>query len=178
MILITKKVLAMLIALVAQQEAMDKDFKPLGEMTGADTAIERPMAMMVTSEQEFIKLWYAHKELFGDAQNGSAGVQVAEAQVPKVDFKKNVVIAYFAGQTNGVLGYELADVNTKGKTNVVRILPQVLTGGPGLVNSTYGMWVFPIPKKAVELELIIGMDKNQPVVRKLGKFEPPKVIKG
>lgn len=174
MIILHKKILAIMLSLVAQQQTTDKNFKPLGEMSGADTAVERPMASMATTEKEFIQIWAAHKELVGDPPGSVTGVIVENDQVPKVDFTKNVVIAYFAGQTSGIMGYSVADVDTKGKTNVVQIKPEFLGTDIGVATNSYGMWIFPRPKKAVELELIIGMKDGKPVTRKIGKFEPPK----
>ncbi len=163
----------MVLALLAQQ-AEQKDFKPLGELSGADSAIERSFSTMVNTERDFVQLWRQHKEIFGDPPTLS-GAMVIEAQVPKVDFQKNVVIAYFAGQTQGVAGYSVADVDAKGKTILVRIVPEMLGTSTGVMANSFGMWVFPKPQKPVELELVVGRNQQgQYLTRPLGRFEPPK----
>jgi hypothetical protein len=170
-----KKAILMILSLIAQQEAMDKNFKPLGEISGADTTVERQMSSMATSEKEFVQLWTIHKELYGNPIG--TGVVVENSEIPKVDFTKNVVIAYFAGQTTGIMGYTVVSVDTKGKTNIVRIKPEFIGAVAGISANSYGMWVFPRPRKAVELELIVGMDNGQPVTRKIARFEAPKAVK-
>lgn len=163
----------MAIALLAQQ-AEQKDFKSLGELTGSDSAIERPLSVMVTEEKDFVQLWRQHKEIFGEPPT-LGNVSVIDAHVPRVDFQKNVVIAYFAGQTQGVAGYSIVDVDAKGKSILVRIAPDILGTNIQMVANSYGMWVFPKPKKPIELELVVGRNQQgQFVTRSLGRFDPPK----
>jgi hypothetical protein len=165
-----RKAIPVILAMIAQQAAEMKNFKPLDEATGTDTAIDRQISMMITDQRQFVQVWREHKEVFGEGQGGN--VAVVEAQVPKVDFKKNVVFVYFAGQTQGIDGYELGEINTKGKTATVNIVPHYFVNN--LISNSYGMWVFPRPTKPVELQLVIGMDKGKPVTKKIGRFEPPK----
>lgn len=173
MLLHLRKGIALVLALLAQQ-AEQKDFKSLGELSGTDSAIERPFSVMVTDEKDFNQLWRQHKEIFGDPPN-LGSVAVIDAHAPKVDFKKNVVIAYFAGQTQGVAGYSLVDVDAKGKTILVRIVPEMLGTNIQMVANSFGMWVFPKPKKPIELELVMGRNQQgQYLTRPLGRFEPPK----
>lgn len=169
MMLLLKKGIALVLTLLAQQAAEDKNFKPIGEISGTDTTIERQMSVMVTDQKQFESLWQDHKGLIG---GGTAGI--IEAQVPEVDFKKNVVFALFAGQTNGIANYDIVDVNTKGKTNVVRFKANQFPAGASIVSSSYAFWVFPRPNKAVEFEFISGYEGNKPIIHKVARFDPPK----
>lgn len=163
------KVIAMVLAVLAQQAAEDKDFKPLGEISGTDTTIERQSTILVTDQKQFEAVWQDHKGLVGGSNSG-----ILESQVPAVDFKKNVVFALFAGQTNGVESYSIVDVNTKGKTNIVRFKANQFPAGLALISSSYAMWVFPRPNKPVEFEFITGYEGNKPITQKVARFEPPK----
>lgn len=163
------KAIALLLTILAQQAAEDKNFKPLGELTGTDTTIERQMSAMVTDAAQFQALWHDHKGVIGGGGGG-----ILEAQVPEVDFKKNVVFALFAGQTSGVESYSIVDVDTKGKTNVVRFKANPFPGGVTMIGSSYALWIFPRPNRAVEFEFITGYEGNKPITRKVAQFEPPK----
>src|SRR5690242_4166940 len=121
-----RKAIPVILAMIAQMQSEMKNFQPLDELTGTDTAIDRQMSLMVTSERQFVQLWRQHKEIFGEGQGG--GVTVVEAQVPKVDFKKNVVFVYFGGQGQGIDGYDIGEINTKGKTATVNIVPHFFAG--------------------------------------------------
>ena len=169
--LLLKKGIALVLTLLAQQAAEDKNFKPDGAITGTDTTIERPLNLMVTDQSQFEALWREHKGVIG----GTSGI--LEAQVPEVDFKKNVVFALFAGQTNGIEGYSIVDVNTKGKTNVVQFRANPVPIGLSLVGNSYALWVFPKPNKPVEFEFITGYEGNKPITKKVARFEPPKKAK-
>lgn len=169
MLLLLKKGIALVLTLLAQQAAEDKNFKPVGEISGTDTTIERSMSAMVTDQKQFEALWQDHKGLLG---GGAAGI--IEAQIPEVDFKKNVVFAFFAGQTNGIANYDIVDVNTKGKTNVVRFKANQFPAGAAVVSNSYALWVFPRPNKPVEFEFISGYEGNKPIIHKVAKFDPPK----
>jgi hypothetical protein len=170
------KAVGLFLSLIAQQ-ASEKNFKPLGEITGTDSAIEQPMAAMITDQKAMTQLWRQHKEIFGEGvANGQN--RVIELEVPEVDFKKNTVIVYFGGQTQGVMGFEVLNVDVKGKTNIVRIAPTELSGiGGSVVANAFGMWVFPRSSKPIELELVVGYDNRQPVFKKVARFEPPKQAK-
>ncbi len=159
----------MVLTLLAQQAAEDKNFKPAGAITGTDTTIERPMSVMVIDQRQLEALWQEHKGLIG---GGTAGI--IETQVPEVDFKKNVVFALFAGQTNGVESYSIVDVNTKGKANVVRFKANQFPAGAAVISSSYALWVFPRPNKPVEFEFISGYEGSKPITHKVVKFDPPK----
>ena len=171
------KAVGLFLTLIAQQ-ASEKNFKPLGEITGTDSTIEQPMSAMIADQKSMTQLWRRHKEIFGDEiQQGRT--QVEELQVPQVDFKKNLVVAYFAGQTSGVMGFEIVDVDVKGKTNIIRIAPKDFSGaGAAVVANAFGMWVFPKTTKPIELELVVGYDNRQPVFKKVARFDPPKQAKG
>src|SRR5690242_13522786 len=104
MVLIHKAVTAIL-GMIAMSANSDKDFKCLDQLSGQDTAIEQPMAAIATTAEEFRNLWSVHKDLLGSPPQGTFGVSVVEGQVPKVDFKKNLIIAYFGGQLQGVAGF-------------------------------------------------------------------------
>ncbi len=168
-----RKAIAMVLALIAQMQAEQKNFQPVDVLSGTDSAIERTFATMVTTEKQFIQLWREHKEIFEDPQSLDRTIQL-EAQVPKVDFSKHIVLAYFAGQTQGVSGYAVASIQTKGQNLIVRIAPETFSSQIGITANSYGMWVFPRPKKAIEFELITGMKQGQPITKPLGRFEPPK----
>lgn len=168
-ILKVRKAVLLILAILAQQAAMDKNFKPIDEMTGADTLVERRLATMVVSDREWSGLWQQHKETAGSI--GTSGY-ITDDVPPKVDFKKNVVIAYFGGPDKGIDGYSFVSVDSKGKTNVVRIAPHFFSGN--VQTNSYGFWIFPRPKKAVELELQVGIRNGEPVYQQVGKFEAPK----
>ena len=163
MFLLNKTVAAFL-AMLAQQAAMDKDFKPLAQMTGADTLVEQSRAAMISSEGEWRVLWRAHKEQYGNSNLDPA---------PTVDFQKNVVICYFGGSGRGVDGYQIYKVDTKGEWNVIQIVPHLFTGGQVLSNS-FAMWIFPKPKRKVEIQMFDSVNNGEPVFKKIAIFEPPK----
>ncbi len=167
-----RKLILFLLALQAKQGADDKNFKPIEEMTGADTLIERPLATMVTKESDWLALWREHKEMIGDPPASPPGWTNYDAP-PKVDFQKYVIVVYFGGQGKGVDGYQVVKVDTKGKTNVVQIAPHFF--GSTVLSNSYGMWMFPRPKKPVELQLLVDVVNGEPQFRKLGEFAPPKV---
>jgi hypothetical protein len=171
-----RKVIAMLLALLAQQAAEQKDFKPLGEISGTDTAIEQRMVTMATTKEEFVQLWRRHKEIFG-APPTLTGTTVVEEQIPSVVFSKNVVVAYFAGQTNGIGGYRVVEVDTKGKTLAVTIAPVPIQTEFSITANTFGMWVFPKPKRTVELVLREWDRQGRPSDRTIAKLDPPKTGK-
>lgn len=168
-----KKAIALILAMIAQQQAEMKDFKPLGQITGSDTTVEQPLALMAADQQQLNAIWRKHKDLSDELPIGST-IPIVDASIPTVDFKKNIVIAYFAGQTTGIAGYSIAGIDTKGKTAIVRIAPQPFPGISMSVSNTYGMWVFPRPTKAIELEMITGFNRGQPVIRRIARFEAPK----
>jgi|GEM_PF-6883841 len=169
-----RKLILFLLAFQAKQAADDKNFKPLQELTGADTLIERQMAGMVTKDSDWQAMWREHKQIIGDLSNSAF---VSADAPPKIDFKNNVVLVYFAGQTKGIDGYEIVKVETKGKTDIVRIAPHFFPDST-ILSNTYGMWIFPIPKKTVELQLLVDVINGQQQYRKVGEFQPPKVTQG
>ena len=171
------KAVGLFLSLMAQHQTSDKDFKALGEITGTDSAIEQPLSAMITDQKTMTALWRRHKELFGEETQQQGQTQVLEAQVPQVDFKKNIVITYFAGQTQGIMGFEIINVDVKGKTNVVRIAPKEFPSGGSVLANAFGMWVFPKTTKTIELELVVGYENRQPVVKKVARFEAPKPVK-
>ena len=168
-----KPAIALILALIAQQAADQKEYQPLGEITGTDSAVERPMVVVAQDRAEFDQLWRTHKEIFSDPPT-LGGTTVVEAQIPVVDFKKNIVIAYFAGQTQGIAGFEIAGVDAKGKTIQLRIAPVNLSTAVGITANSFGMWVFPKNKKPIEFELVVGLRNGKPVVRQLARIEPTK----
>jgi hypothetical protein len=177
MVLIHKAVAAIL-GLIAMSSNSDKGFKCLDELSGQDTAIEQSMAVIATTSDEFNYLWSLHKDLLGTPPQCTFGITVADGQVPKVDFKKNVVVAYFGGQLQGVAGFELAYVDTTGKTNRVVIRPVPFPGlGQNLLAKAYGMWIFPKPKRTIDLEMLLRYENAKPVTKMIQRFGPPKQAK-
>lgn len=166
----------MILAVIAQQQAEQKSFQLVDQLTGTDSAIERPMASIISTEKQFVQLWREHKEIFEDPATLDRTVML-EAQVPKVDFAKHIVLAYFAGQTDGIAGYEIESVNAKGPHIIVRIAPTFFGSPTGITANSYGMWIFPRPKKAIEFQLITGIRQGQPITKSLGRFDPPRAPK-
>jgi hypothetical protein len=167
------KAIAILLAMIAQQADMVKNFKPLGELTGTDTAIDEPFSAMVVDERSFSRIWSGHKLIFNNPPR-LAGVREPEVEMPVIDFKKNVVIVFFAGQTAGVGSYRIIHLDAKGKTAIIRIAPVPHPAG-GIVDNSYGMWVFPRPTKPIELEYVANARQTTP--QKVAKFDPPKPTK-
>jgi len=175
MITFTKAV-GLFLSLMAQKGA-EKDFKPLDVITGTDSVLERPMAAMATDQRTMEQIWRQHKEIFG-GEIQRTGSQEIEMQVPQVDFKKNLVIAFFAGQTTGVMGFEVVDVDTKGKDNIVRIAPKQFPNSTPIVANAFAMWVFPRTRKTIELQLVVSYENQKPTYVKVARFDPPKQAKG
>jgi hypothetical protein len=88
-----------------------------------------------------------------------------------------VVVAYFAGQTNGIGGYRVVDVDTKGKTLAVTIAPVPIQTEVSITANTFAMWVFPKPKRTVELILREWDRQGRPSDRTIAKLDPPKTGK-
>lgn len=166
------KAMMLIFLILAQTKAQDKNFKPVDEITGADTLIEQQLATMMTRENEFINLWREHKQIIGPIPPTSTTTTNFDLP-PKVDFKKYVVVAYFGGAGRGIDGYEIVKVENKKDLNLVTIAPHFI-GNESVVTNSFGMWVFPRPKNPVELHLVTGFVNGQPQTRKLGKFEMPK----
>jgi len=167
-----QKAMILIFLLIAQLKMQDKNFKPVDELTGADTLIEQPLVTMMTKESDFFAVWREHKQIIGPIPVPPT-MGTTYDNPPTVDFKKYVVLAYFGGQGRGIDGYQIVKIESKDRTNIVTIAPHFFGDGSVFSNS-YGMWIFPRPKNPVELNLVEGVFNGQVKTRKLGKFEAPK----
>jgi hypothetical protein len=150
--LIAYKVLAASVVIAVAAGPPEAKFQVLGAMTGADSQIESPGFKLVSSEDSWKALWTIHRSQFNIQPNLSSGSELDAA--PDVNFKKNMVLAAFAGQQSGVAGYEVSSVSTDKSTVQIHVKADYLpNSGVSVVGNPYIFVMMTRTKKPVELYL-------------------------
>jgi hypothetical protein len=94
-------------------------FAPVTADTGSETWFDGSGAFVAADASTWSQIWDRHikNESIGAARVGNLN------PAPAIDFKKNLVVALFAGPTRGVLGYRVTSGLVLGKEALLRIVP-------------------------------------------------------
>ena len=148
------RLLAAAFAVVAHSGAAKPEpaFKALAQLSGADSTIESPRVVAITSEADWVTLWREHRSSF------QVGVPTAQQNQdpdrPKIDFDKVAVLGLFGGQSKNVGGFRVSDSGDSGKDAYVRIEPVLLpNSGTTILQNPYIFVEVPKTKKKIIVQL-------------------------
>lgn len=94
-------------------------FAPVNADSGSETWFDGSGAFVCGDSSTWAQVWDRHikNESIGAARVGNLN------PAPPIDFKKNVVVALFAGPSRGVVGYRVVNGFLIGKEALLRIAP-------------------------------------------------------
>lgn len=161
------------LTLLASQGAFDEKeepFKVVGQFTGSNSLIETPNVMMVKGQPGWNDVWQQHRQTAVFTPQGAPRL-VDDVERPTVNFRKNVVLCLFGGQSRNVGGFEVSGVGEVKGTIVLRVRPILLPGnGAGVLQNPFLMVMLPRTKKKMQVQLDqspLGVEG----FRVLGNFE-------
>jgi len=132
-------------------------FRPVAQMTGADTSVEIARISVIQSQSSWVDLWHEHRQSF--QLNVPAGAPSADdADRPPVDFKKNVVVCMFGGASQNVSGFELADVGDVKNVAYIRIRPRLLPASTNLQLQQNAYMFLVVPR--TRRKMVVQIDQS------------------
>jgi len=127
-------------------------FRPVAQVTGADTAIESPRVAMIQDQSAWNDLWREHRQTF--QINVPQNAPIDDSERPKVNFSTDVVLCLFGGQSKNVGGFELAQIGDLKDQVIVRIKPTLLPAtGAELLQNPYMFLILPRTRRKMSVQL-------------------------
>lgn len=127
-------------------------YTPAGFMSGGDTWFDGSGAWALADAYEWGQVWDKHvqNEAFGNPRINNLSA------APTVDFKKNFVVAIFAGALKNVVGYKVVRGIQVGNQASLRLAPVVASGNTASVAlpRPWAFVVLPRTKAKVKIELM------------------------
>ncbi|RYG25698.1 hypothetical protein EON82_06130 [bacterium] len=146
--------------LLVAQEVLSKveKFAPVTADSGSETWFDGSGTFLCGDAATWNQVWNTHirNESIGNARLGNLN------PAPPVDFKKNVVVALFAGPTRGIVGYRVLNGFVLGKEAFLRIAP-VMSNAPVAQVAVPRPWAFlvlPRTKANVSIQMPQGRGWN------------------
>lgn len=155
--LFTFRLLAAALAVMAKSGALDPEppFKAIAQMSGADSAIEISRVVAITSQADWARIWSENHASFQVGVQ-TAG-QVADPDLPKVDFEKQAVLCMFGGQSKNVGAFRVTDSGSEGKLAYVRIEPTLLPQtGTEILQNPYIFVTVPKTRRSIVVQIDDG----------------------
>jgi hypothetical protein len=155
------------LAMLKPVQAPSDPFKVLEVDTGPDTKMEGRRVEVVQDANRWRLTYMDHLEI------STQGPPPAFFEVPKVDFKKNVVLVVALGVASQTEGYEVVGTDQDAEAVHLRLAP--IASKPGapinVASSPYGFYV--LPRFAKPLQVHLGRRiRNQVEWPVLATFEP------
>ena len=112
-------------------------FAPVTADSGSETWFEGSGSFVCSDSASWTQVWNTHirNESIGNARVGNLN------PAPTVDFKKNIVVALFAGPARGIVGYQVLNGFLLGKEAYLRIAP-VASNAPAARVAVPRPWAF------------------------------------
>ncbi|MCC7292708.1 MAG: hypothetical protein IT449_11675 [Phycisphaerales bacterium] len=154
----------------AQATAEEKPIPVYVSWIGADSRIEKPEYLRITTAEEWAKVWHEHKGT--TPMNGGHG----DLAVPRIDFSACFVIAVFQGKSfnsNGVQVVSAAEDHGRMRVRFDDLSYQTMgPDGGGVEVSAYGLFVLQKASKPVVLEEDVqGLIGQPPKWKERARFE-------
>jgi len=160
--------LTCLTAASAEEPAV-KPIKPCVVITGADSRVETPRYLRITSADDWARVWQEHKE---KKPTRKYDLYYDPLTLPVIDFDAYMVIAIFQGSSWNRTGLRADSISEEADRIVFRFDEKSYqTGGPpgeAKANkvSVYGFFILSRSTKPVVLEEDVQQYLNQPPVWK------------
>ncbi len=118
-------------------------YQPVAVNSGGETWYDGTGVFLCPDAATWRQVWDAHikNEAIGNSNLGNLNPP------PAVDFKKNIVVALFAGPTRGIAGYQVSGGFQLGQQAVLRLTPVVVTASAATV-AIPRPWVFLVLKRS------------------------------
>lgn len=115
-------------------------YQPVAATSGGETWYDGTGVFLCPDATTWRQVWDAHikNEALGNANVGNLDPP------PTVDFKKNVLVAMFAGPSRGIAGYRVGGSFQLGREAVVRLVPVVVNQSVAVPRP----WVFLVLKRS------------------------------
>jgi hypothetical protein len=143
-----KMILIALGALAGPKHA-DPKFEVLGYTTGEDTKVEFSYLGLIETKAAWVDLWESHK---GPAE--FAGLANGDAfPPPELDFKKQMVLAFYMGQQRGVTGFTMATPQVTDKAIILNLTATYLPTSTPVLTHPYALIQVTPVKKPIEVKV-------------------------
>ncbi len=148
-----------------------KTRSPAVVWSGANSAIEGPAYMRITSDRQWRDLWLRHSGIKPKAHDELHNSPC----IPTVDFRRFMVIAVFVGERNCTQGIRVRPAAEDAKLLRVRYSVQFYAHFRKDITRPYGILVLPRVSKTVIVEEMGANDaKGKPIWHKKQEFPPLK----
>lgn len=104
--------------LSADDQPPNETDKPIVSWSGANSKIKTRQVLRISTDEQWIALWLQHTGKHGDATSYDAWSNKAE--IPTIDFSRNMVIAIFDGSGVNCAGLTDASITHTAKELIIR----------------------------------------------------------
>ncbi|MBL0928453.1 MAG: hypothetical protein IBJ11_12515 [Phycisphaerales bacterium] len=161
--LIAASLVALAVSADPPPEVADGPPPPV-QFVGHDSRIQAPRYVLVKDDEAWARLWSEHTGV------EASFVPPHRHHAPKIDFRRFVVVGYFAGASTNTDGEQAVSVSAERGTTLVRYQPSTFQSAsdgperdPGVRTTPFGLWVIErSPQAIVILEGRRGI-KSAPV---------------
>lgn len=172
------KIVGAAIAIASAMANAEKEppVKLVDSQSGLDTLVEEASIELFRGSKPWEEMWLRHKGRGNQLSTQAANLYVEP--VPQLDFKKQMVLAVFTGQSQGSISrYRVVDINSGGNRVIVRLKPEAFVEGPvspSINVGGRGFTFFLMSRTSKEVIVEVPDGQNW---RPVGQFPELKVVK-
>jgi hypothetical protein len=152
---------------VASAGAPLDPLKVAGVLTGSDSAQQERALVLVNDAAAWPAIFQVTVETEPLVNPGGVPVRTQNlVQTPRVDFRNQMVVAYFGGPSLGVSGFRVDGVKNEGREATLRLVPTYLPAA--ITGSPYVFAVVNRTARRITVELDFAAPGARPDFRRIG----------
>lgn len=145
-------------------------------ITGSDAGTELPGCYHIWNPAEYVQAWAKYSTNPLDPGSDPRINVAPDLQfMPNVDFRKEMVVAIFGGQTTGTKGFGLIDARVKNHRILVRFAPEADGTNPSsrVLEKPYAFLIMNRLRLPMDVEVQIGELNGLPFFKPIVTFSKP-----